>query len=54
MRGLTQGGLADLAGVSIGYVAKVEVGRANPKATTLAALAIALGVSPVELITGPT
>ena len=53
-RGLSQRVLADLSGVSIQYVGLVESGRANPRATTVAALAAALNVSPVEMLSAPS
>ena len=49
-RDLSQHALADLAGVSTQYVGLVESGRANPRSTTLAALAAALGVAPGALL----
>jgi len=52
-RRLSQQALADLAGVSTQYVGLVESGRANPRSTTLAALASALGVVPAALLSWP-
>lgn len=49
-RRLSQHALADLAGVSTQYVGLIESGRANPRSTTLAALAAALDVAPVVLL----
>jgi transcriptional regulator with XRE-family HTH domain len=49
-RRLSQHALGDLAGVSMQYVGLVESGRANPRSTTLGALASALGVAPVILL----
>jgi len=52
-RGLSQHALAGLAGVSTQYVGLVESGRGNPRSTTLAALAAALGVAPIALLSPP-
>jgi transcriptional regulator with XRE-family HTH domain len=41
-RGLTQAGLADLAGIGQSKVSKIEAGQGNPSAETLYALAAAL------------
>lgn len=49
-RGLSQRALAKLTGVSTQYVGLVEAGRANPRSTTLAALAAALGVDVTVLL----
>jgi transcriptional regulator with XRE-family HTH domain len=49
-RGLTQQGLADLAGLSTTYIGKIEGGLGNPRATTLAVLATALSVAPKVLL----
>lgn len=43
-RSLTQEGFAELAGFDIRFVQKLESGKVNPSATTLVALAKALGV----------
>jgi transcriptional regulator with XRE-family HTH domain len=43
-RGLTQEQLADKAGLSRGYIARLETGRHDPAATTLAKIAKALRV----------
>ncbi len=42
-RGLTQGALAERAGVTQAAVARVEVGDAEPKLSTLARISEALG-----------
>jgi transcriptional regulator with XRE-family HTH domain len=49
-RGLTQARLAARAGVSLGYVARLEIGRHDPKASTLRKLARALGVDAARLL----
>lgn len=49
-RGFTQAGLAARAGVSLGYVARLEIGRHDPKASTLRKLARALGVDVAALL----
>lgn len=49
-RGLTQGGLADLTGLSTTYISLIETGSGNPRTTTLEALASALGVSAKVLL----
>ena len=49
--GLTQQGLAVKAGLSIGAVVQIEAGKiTDPRASTLKALAGALGVSVDELV----
>ena len=50
-KGLTQEALARKAGVSLGYVARLEIGRHDPKLSTLKRLAKALGVKLAELLT---
>ena len=47
--GLTQEGLAEKAGLSRGYIARLETGRQDPSATTLAAIAKALHVRVAKL-----
>ena len=47
---LTQDALAKKAGVYLGYVARLEIGRHDPKLSTLQRLAKALGVSVTELL----
>ena len=49
-RGLTQEKFAELSGLSQQYLSGVERGQRNPTVVTLYELAIALGVSPVDLI----
>lgn len=43
-KGLTQGQLADIAGIDQARVSKIEAGTANAEASTLAAIASALDV----------
>lgn len=47
---LTQGQLAKRAGVSHGYLARLEIGMHDPSLGTLMKLAKALGVKPSKLI----
>lgn len=49
-RGLTQVALAKKAGVSGGYIARLETHRHDPKLSTLVKLARALGVPVGELL----
>ena len=49
-KGLTQEALARKAGVSLGYVARLEIGRHDPKLSTLKRLARGLGVPVTELL----
>jgi transcriptional regulator with XRE-family HTH domain len=49
-RGLTQQALAVKAGVSLGYITRLEIGRHDPRLSTLRKLAKALGVAPAELL----
>ncbi len=49
-RGLTQQALAEKARLSLGYVARLEIGRHDPKLTTLVKLAKALKVKVAELV----
>ena len=49
-RGWTQPVLAKKAGLSAGYIARVETGRHDPKLSTLVKLAKALDVSVSELL----
>jgi len=49
-RGWTQPVLAKRAGLSAGYIARVETGRHDPKLSTLVKLAKALGVPVTELL----
>jgi transcriptional regulator with XRE-family HTH domain len=48
--GITQEQLARKAGLSLGYVQRLEAGRHDPPVSTLRALAKALGVPVVELL----
>jgi len=47
---MTQEALAHKAGISLGYVARLEIGRHDPKLSTLLKLAKALNVSVAELL----
>ena len=49
-RGLTQGQLAAKVGLSLGYVARLEIGMHDPPISTLAKLAKALKVPVAELV----
>jgi transcriptional regulator with XRE-family HTH domain len=49
-RGLTQEQLADRSGFSQQYISGLEQGRRNPTIVTLYELALALGVSHIELV----
>lgn len=49
-RGLTQETLAKKAGVSLGYIARLEIGMHDPKLSTLQRLAKALKVTAAELV----
>lgn len=49
-RGWTQPVLAKRAGVSAGYLARLETSRHDPKLSTLLKLAKALGVSVTKLL----
>ena len=48
---MSQAVLAERAGLSPAYVSMMERGRANPRLETLAALADALGTSPIDILT---
>lgn len=50
--GMTQEQLAREADMSLGYVARLEIGRHDPKLSTLKKLARALGVPVTELLGG--
>lgn len=50
MRGLTQDAAAESAGLSRAAYRNLEAGRSEPRASTLVALAKALGVSPADLL----
>jgi transcriptional regulator with XRE-family HTH domain len=49
-KGLTQEQFADISGFSQQYVSGLENGRRNPTVVTLYELAMALGVSHMELV----
>lgn len=49
-RGITQEALAAKAGISRGYLARLETGRHDPTLTTLMKLAKALRVKPGALL----
>ena len=49
-KGLTQEEVAELSGFSQQYLSSLERGRRNPTVITLYELALALGVSHVELV----
>jgi XRE family transcriptional regulator, fatty acid utilization regulator len=49
-RGLTQQALAVKAGVSLGYLSRLEVDMHDPRLSTLRKLAKALGVPVAELV----
>ncbi len=49
-RHMTQEALARQADISLGYVARLEIGRHDPKLSTLLKLAKALKVSVAELL----
>jgi transcriptional regulator with XRE-family HTH domain len=50
---LTQEKLAEISGFSQQYISSLEQGQRNPTVITLCELAIALGVSHVELVKPP-
>ncbi len=52
-KGLTQEQFADIAGFSQQYISGLEQGRRNPTVITLYELAVALGVSHVDLLIPP-
>jgi len=49
-KGWTQEALADKAGLSWGYIARLEIGRHDPSLSTLVKLAKALKVTVGELV----
>jgi transcriptional regulator with XRE-family HTH domain len=49
LRGLSQEGLADLAGIHRTYIGGIERGERNPTLTMIHRLAVAIGVSPTKL-----
>ena len=52
-KGLTQEGFADLSGFSQQYISSLEQGHRNPTVITVYELALALGVSHIELVKPP-
>ena len=52
-KGLTQEQLADVSGFSRQYISSLEQGHRNPTVITLYELALALGVSHIELVKLP-
>lgn len=50
VRNLSQEALAKRAGISRGYLARLEIGRHDPTVTTVRKLAKALGVPVVKLL----
>jgi transcriptional regulator with XRE-family HTH domain len=48
-KGLTQEAFADISGFSQQYISSLEQGRRNPTVITVYELAVALGVSHVDL-----
>ena len=52
-KGLTQEQLADVSGFSQQYISSLEQGHRNPTVITLYELALALGVSHIELVKLP-
>ena len=51
--GLTQADLAEKAGISVGYVGELEIGRKFPSAENLEGIAQALKLRPFRLLDGP-
>jgi len=49
-KGLTQERLAEKASLSLGYIARLEIGRHDPSLSTLVKLAKALKVTVGELV----
>ena len=49
-KGLTQEALAELSGFSQQYLSGLEQGRRNPTIVTIYEIAVALGVSHVDLV----
>lgn len=49
-RFLSQGDLADRAGLTRATVSRIELGRLQPRFSTVRRLAAALGVEPAELV----
>jgi transcriptional regulator with XRE-family HTH domain len=53
VRGLSQRALAERAGMVYVMVARLELGRTDPRLSTLERLAAALRIEVVDLLTGP-
>jgi transcriptional regulator with XRE-family HTH domain len=51
--GINQADLAKKAGLSVGYIGEVEIGRKFPSPVKLEAIAAALGLRPFRLLMGP-
>jgi transcriptional regulator with XRE-family HTH domain len=51
--GISQAELAERAGISVGYVGEVEMGRKFPSPEKFEAIARVLGLRPFRLIMGP-
>jgi transcriptional regulator with XRE-family HTH domain len=51
--GITQAELAEKAGISVGYVGEVEMGRKFPSPEKLEAIARVLDLRPFRLLMGP-
>lgn len=51
--GITQAQLAERAGISVGYVGEVEMGRKFPSPEKLEGIARALDLRPFRLLMGP-
>jgi transcriptional regulator with XRE-family HTH domain len=51
--GISQAELAERAGISVGYVGEVEMGRKFPSPEKLEAIAKVLGLRPFRLLMGP-
>jgi transcriptional regulator with XRE-family HTH domain len=51
--GISQAELAERAGISVGYVGEVEMGRKFPSPEKLEAIARVLGLRPFRLLMGP-
>lgn len=51
MRGLTQEQFAEVSGFSQQYISDLEGGKRNPTVVSLYELAVALSVTPADLVT---
>lgn len=51
-RAWTSADLAETSSVGIATIIQLEGGRSNPKAETLAALALAFGMTPAKMLAG--